>query len=290
MTIYFFAFLILLIISALICQNNIKKEMAKTKEKVEKTNEKIEVLLSKLTNNKEHCGYVSADLPKQIVNLQNKLSEFTELLFKIIDENTKNNSDFINKSLNDIKKQLSDSLEMIGDLYNFQPKMLNEINDGYSDFVEKTTKIFLELKEHILSKQEISKGEYLIFIKLIFDIFILKSTKTIFECIDDEVILHFSTKNTQYKSKINDICNDVLSSLENIKYIFEHQVYTKTQILALREQIVDEVFEKMNQFMISKSIKTINEFNKNEIKTHLSNIIIDICEQKKIEVVDVIRG
>ena len=46
----------------------------------------------------------------------------------------------------------------------------------------------------------------------------------------------------------------------------------------------------MNQFMISKSIKTINEFNKNEIKTHISNIIIDICEQKKIEVVDEIRG
>ena len=290
MTIYFFAFLILLIIATLICRNNIKKEMAKTKEKVEKTNEKIEVLLSKLTNNKEHCGYVSADLPKQIVNLQNKLSEFTELLFKIIDENTKNHSDFINKSLNDIKKQLSDSLEMIGDLYNFQPKMLNEINDGYSDFVEKTTKIFLELKEHILSKQEISKGEYLIFIKLIFDIFILKSTKTIFECIDDEIILHFSTKNTQYKSKINDISNDILYSLENIKYTFEHQIYTKTQILALREQIVDEVFEKMNQFMISKSIKTINEFNKNEIKTKISDIIIEICEQKKIEVVDVIRG
>ena len=290
MTIYFFAFLILLIIATLICQNNIKKEMAKTKEKVEKTNEKIEMLLSKLTNNKEHCGYVSADLPKQIVNLQNKLSEFTELLFKIIDENTKNHSDFINKSLNDIKKQLSDSLEMIGDLYNFQPKMLNEINDGYSDFVEKTTKIFLELKEHILSKQEISKGEYLIFIKLIFDIFILKSTKIIFECIDDEIILHFSTKNTQYKSKINDISNDILYSLENIKYTFEHQIYTKTQILALREQIVDDVFEKMNKFMISKSIKTINEFNKNEIKTHISNIIIDICEQKKIEVVDEIRG
>ena len=56
------------------------------------------------------------------------------------------------------------------------------------------------------------------------------------------------------------------------------------------EQIVDDVFEKMNQFMVSKSIKTINEFNKNEIKTHLSNIIIDICEQKKIEIVDVIRG
>ena len=290
MTIYFFAFLILLIIATLIYQNNIKKEITITKEETEKTNKKIEALLAKLTNNKEHCGYVSADLPKQIVNLQNKLSEFTELLFKIMDENTKNHSDFINKSLNDIKKQLSDSLKMIGDLYNFQPKMLNEINDGYSDFVDKTTKIFLELKEHILSKQEISKGEYLIFVKLIFDIFILKSTKTIFEFIDDEVILHFSTKNTQYKSKINDICNDVLSSLENIKYIFEHQAYTKTQILALREQIVDEVFEKMNQFMISKSIKTINEFNKNEIKTHLSNIIIDICEQKKIEVVDVIRG
>ena len=290
MTIYFFAFLILLIIATLIYQNNIKKEMATTKEKVEKTNEKIEALLSKLTNHKEHCGYVSADLPKQIVNLQNKLSEFTELLFKIIDENTKNHSDFINKSLNDIKKQLSDSLEMIGDLYNFQPKMLNEINDGYSDFVDKTTKIFLELKEYILSKQEISKGEYLIFIKLIFDIFILKSTKIIFECIDDEIILHFSTKNTQYKSKINDISNDILYSLENIKYTFEHQIYTKTQILALREQIVDEVFEKMNQFMISKSIKTINEFNKNEIKTHISNIIIDICEQKKIEVVDEIRG
>lgn len=290
MTIYFFTFLILLIIATLIYQHKIKKEIQKTKEETEKTNKKIEDLLTKYINNKEHCGYVSADLPKQIVNLQNKLSEFTTLLFKIIDENTKNHSDFINKSLNDIKKQLSDSLEMIGDLYNFQPKMLNEINEGYSDFVDKTTKIFLELKEHILSKQEISKGEYLIFIKLIFDIFILKSTKIIFECIDDEIILHFSTKNTQYKSKINDISNDILYSLENIKYTFEHQIYTKTQILTLREQIVDEVFEKMNQFMISKSIKTINEFNKNEIKTQLSNIIIDICEQKKIEVVDVIRG
>ena len=283
MTIYISTFLILLIIATLIHQHKIEKE-------IQKTNKKIEDLLTKSINNKEHCGYVSADLPKQIVNLQNKLSEFTTLLFKIIDEHTKNNSDFINKSLNDIKKQLSDSLEMIGDLYNFQPKMLNEINEGYSDFVDKTTKIFLELKEHILSKQEISKGEYLIFIKLIFDIFILKSTKTIFECIDDEIILHFSAKNTQYKSKINDISNDILYSLENIKYTFEHQIYTKTQILALREQIVDEVFEKMNQFMISKSIKTINEFNKNEIKTHISNIIIDICEQKKIEVVDKIRG
>ena len=290
MTIYLFAFLILLIIATLIHQCKIKKEIQKTKEETEKTNKKIEDLLTKSINNKEHGGYVSADLPKQIVNLQNKLSEFTTLLFKIIDEHTKNNSDFINKSLNDIKKQLSDSLEMIGDLYNFQPKMLNEINEGYSDFVDKTTKIFLELKEHILSKQEISKGEYLIFIKLIFDIFILKSTKIIFECIDDEIILHFSAKNTQYKSKINDISNDILYSLENIKYTFEHQIYTKTQILALREQIVDEVFEKMNQFMISKSIKTINEFNKNEIKTHISNIIIDICEQKKIEVVDEIRG
>ena len=290
MTIYISAFLILLIIATLIHQRKIKKEIQKTKEETEKTNKKIEDLLTKSINNKEHCGYVSADLPKQIVNLQNKLSEFTTLLFKIIDEHTKNNSDFINKSLNDIKKQLSDSLEMIGDLYNFQPKMLNEINEGYSDFVDKTTKIFLELKEHILSKQEISKGEYLIFIKLIFDILILKSTKIIFECIDDEIILHFSAKNTQYKSKINDISNDILYSLENIKYTFEHQVYTKTQILALREQIVDEVFEKMNQFMISKSIKTINEFNKNEIKTHISNIIIDICEQKKIEVVDEIRG
>ena len=290
MTIYISVFLILLIIATLIHQRKIKKEIQKTKEETEKTNKKIEDLLTKSINNKEHCGYVSADLPKQIVNLQNKLSEFTTLLFKIIDEHTKNNSDFINKSLNDIKKQLSDSLEMIGDLYNFQPKMLNEINEGYSDFVDKTTKIFLELKEHILSKQEISKGEYLIFIKLIFDIFILKSTKIIFECIDDEIILHFSAKNTQYKSKINDISNDILYSLENIKYTFEHQIYTKTQILALREQIVDEVFEKMNQFMISKSIKTINEFNKNEIKTHISNIIIDICEQKKIEVVDEIRG
>lgn len=290
MTIYISAFLILLIIATLIHQHKIKKEIQKTKEETEKTNKKIEDLLTKSINNKEHCGYVSADLPKQIVNLQNKLSEFTTLLFKIIDEHTKNNSDFINKSLNDIKKQLSDSLEMIGDLYNFQPKMLNEINEGYSDFVDKTTKIFLELKEHILSKQEISKGEYLIFIKLIFDILILKSTKIIFECIDDEIILHFSAKNTQYKSKINDISNDILYSLENIKYTFEHQIYTKTQILALREQIVDEVFEKMNQFMISKSIKTINEFNKNEIKTHISNIIIDICEQKKIEVVDEIRG
>ena len=290
MTIYISAFLILLIIAILIHQHKIKKEIQKTKEEAEKINKKIEDLLTKSINNKEHCGYVSADLPKQIVNLQNKLSEFTTLLFKIIDEHTKNNSDFINKSLNDIKKQLSDSLEMIGDLYNFQPKMLNEINEGYSDFVDKTTKIFLELKEHILSKQEISKGEYLIFIKLIFDIFILKSTKIIFECIDDEIILHFSAKNTQYKSKINDISNDILYSLENIKYTFEHQIYTKTQILALREQIVDEVFEKMNQFMISKSIKTINEFNKNEIKTHISNIIIDICEQKKIEVVDEIRG
>lgn len=290
MTIYISAFLILLIIATLIHQHKIKKEIQKTKEETEKTNKKIEDLLTKSINNKEHCGYVSADLPKQIVNLQNKLSEFTTLLFKIIDEHTKNNSDFINKSLNDIKKQLSDSLEMIGDLYNFQPKMLNEINEGYSDFVDKTTKIFLELKEYILSKQEISKGEYLIFIKLIFDILILKSTKIIFECIDDEIILHFSTKNTQYKSKINDISNDILYSLENIKYTFEHQIYTKTQILALREQIVDEVFEKMNQFMISKSIKTINEFNKNEIKTHISNIIIDICEQKKIEVVDEIRG
>ena len=290
MTIYISAFLILLIIATLIHQRKIKKEIQKTKAETEKTNKKIEDLLTKSINNKEHCGYVSADLPKQIVNLQNKLSEFTTLLFKIIDEHTKNNSDFINKSLNDIKKQLSDSLEMIGDLYNFQPKMLNEINEGYSDFVDKTTKIFLELKEHILSKQEISKGEYLIFIKLIFDILILKSTKIIFECIDDEIILHFSTKNTQYKSKINDISNDILYSLENIKYTFEHQIYTKTQILALREQIVDEVFEKMNQFMISKSIKTINEFNKNEIKTHISNIIIDICEQKKIEVVDEIRG
>lgn len=290
MTIYISALLSLLIIATLIHQCKIKKEIQKTKEETEKTNKKIEDLLTKSINNKEHCGYVSADLPKQIVNLQNKLSEFTTLLFKIIDEHTKNNSDFINKSLNDIKKQLSDSLEMIGDLYNFQPKMLNEINEGYSDFVDKTTKIFLELKEHILSKQEISKGEYLIFIKLIFDIFILKSTKIIFECIDDEIILHFSAKNTQYKSKINDISNDILYSLENIKYTFEHQIYTKTQILALREQIVDEVFEKMNQFMISKSIKTINEFNKNEIKTHISNIIIDICEQKKIEVVDEIRG
>ena len=290
MTIYISAFLAPLIIATLIHQRKIEKEIQKTKEETEKTNKKIEDLLTKSINNKEHCGYVSADLPKQIVNLQNKLSEFTTLLFKIIDEHTKNNSDFINKSLNDIKKQLSDSLEMIGDLYNFQPKMLNEINEGYSDFVEKTTKIFLELKEHILSKQEISKGEYLIFIKLIFDIFILKSTKIIFECIDDEIILHFSAKNTQYKSKINDISNDILYSLENIKYTFEHQIYTKTQILALREQIVDEVFEKMNQFMISKSIKTINEFNKNEIKTHISNIIIDICEQKKIEVVDEIRG
>lgn len=290
MTIYISAFLAPLIIATLIHQRKIKKEIQKTKEEAEKTNKKIEDLLTKSINNKEHCGYVSADLPKQIVNLQNKLSEFTTLLFKIIDEHTKNNSDFINKSLNDIKKQLSDSLEMIGDLYNFQPKMLNEINEGYSDFVDKTTKIFLELKEHILSKQEISKGEYLIFIKLIFDIFILKSTKIIFECIDDEIILHFSAKNTQYKSKINDISNDILYSLENIKYTFEHQIYTKTQILALREQIVDEVFEKMNQFMISKSIKTINEFNKNEIKTHISNIIIDICEQKKIEVVDEIRG
>lgn len=290
MTIYISVFLSLLIIATLIHQRKIKKEIQKTKEETEKTNKKIEDLLTKSINNKEHCGYVSADLPKQIVNLQNKLSEFTTLLFKIIDEHTKNNSDFINKSLNDIKKQLSDSLEMIGDLYNFQPKMLNEINEGYSDFVDKTTKIFLELKEHILSKQEISKGEYLIFIKLIFDIFILKSTKIIFECIDDEIILHFSAKNTQYKSKINDISNDILYSLENIKYTFEHQIYTKTQILALREQIVDEVFEKMNQFMISKSIKTINEFNKNEIKTHISNIIIDICEQKKIEVVDEIRG
>ena len=290
MTIYISVFLSLLIIATLIHQHKIKKEIQKTKEETEKTNKKIEDLLTKSINNKEHCGYVSADLPKQIVNLQNKLSEFTTLLFKIIDEHTKNNSDFINKSLNDIKKQLSDSLEMIGDLYNFQPKMLNEINEGYSDFVDKTTKIFLELKEHILSKQEISKGEYLIFIKLIFDIFILKSTKIIFECIDDEIILHFSAKNTQYKSKINDISNDILYSLENIKYTFEHQIYTKTQILALREQIVDEVFEKMNQFMISKSIKTINEFNKNEIKTHISNIIIDICEQKKIEVVDEIRG
>lgn len=290
MTIYISAFLAPLIIATLIHQRNIKKEIQKTKEETEKTNKKIEDLLTKSINNKEHCGYVSADLPKQIVNLQNKLSEFTTLLFKIIDEHTKNNSDFINKSLNDIKKQLSDSLEMIGDLYNFQPKMLNEINEGYSDFVDKTTKIFLELKEHILSKQEISKGEYLIFIKLIFDIFILKSTKIIFECIDDEIILHFSAKNTQYKSKINDISNDILYSLENIKYTFEHQIYTKTQILALREQIVDEVFEKMNNFMISKSIKTINEFNKNEIKTHISNIIIDICEQKKIEVVDEIRG
>ena len=290
MTIYISVFLSLLIIATLIHQHKIKKEIQKTKEETEKTNKKIEDLLTKSINNKEHCGYVSADLPKQIVNLQNKLSEFTTLLFKIIDEHTKNNSDFINKSLNDIKKQLSDSLEMIGDLYNFQPKMLNEINEGYSDFVDKTTKIFLELKEHILSKQEISKGEYLIFIKLIFDILILKSTKIIFECIDDEIILHFSTKNTQYKSKINDISNDILYSLENIKYTFEHQIYTKTQILALREQIVDEVFEKMNQFMISKSIKTINEFNKNEIKTHISNIIIDICEQKKIEVVDEIRG
>lgn len=289
MTIYISAFLAPLIIATLIHQRKIEKEIQKTKEETEKTNKKIEDLLTKSINNKEHCGYVSADLPKQIVNLQNKLSEFTTLLFKIIDEHTKNNSDFINKSLNDIKKQLSDSLEMIGDLYNFQPKMLNEINEGYSDFVEKTTKIFLELKEHILSKQEISKGEYLIFIKLIFDIFILKSTKIIFECIDDEIILHFSAKNTQYKSKINDISNDILYSLENIKYTFEHQIYTKTQILALREQIVDEVFEKMNQFMISKSIKTINEFNKNEIKTHISNIIIDICEQKKIEVVDAIR-
>ena len=81
-----------------------------------------------------------------------------------------------------------------------------------------------------------------------------------------------------------------MSSLENIKYVFEHQVYTKTQILSLREQVVDNKYKKMNQFMISKSIKTINEFNKNEIKTHLSSIIIDICEQKKIEVVDVIRG
>lgn len=290
MTIYISAFLAPLIIATLIHQRKIKKEIQKTKEETEKTNKKIEDLLTKSINNKEHCGYVSADLPKQIVNLQNKLSEFTTLLFKIIDEYTKNNSDFINKSLNDIKKQLSDSLEMIGDLYNFQPKMLNEINEGYSDFVDKTTKIFLELKEHILSKQEISKGEYLIFIKLIFDIFILKSTKIIFECIDDEIILNFSAKNTQYKSKINDISNDILYSLENIKYTFEHQIYTKTQILALREQIVDEVFEKMNQFMISKSIKTINEFNKNEIKTHISNIIIDICEQKKIEVVDEIRG
>lgn len=290
MTIYISAFLTPLIIATLIHQHKIKKEIQKTKEETEKTNKKIEDLLTKSINNKEHCGYVSADLPKQIVNLQNKLSEFTTLLFKIIDEHTKNNSDFINKSLNDIKKQLSDSLEMIGDLYNFQPKMLNEINEGYSDFVDKTTKIFLELKEHILSKQEISKGEYLIFIKLIFDILILKSTKIIFECIDDEIILHFSAKNTQYKSKINDISNDILYSLENIKYTFEHQIYTKTQILALREQIVDEVFEKMNQFMISKSIKTINEFNKNEIKTHISNIIIDICEQKKIEVVDEIRG
>lgn len=290
MAIYISAFLIQLIIATLIHQHKIKKEIQKTKEETEKTNKKIEDLLTKSINNKEHCGYVSADLPKQIINLQNKLSEFTTLLLKIIDENTKNHSDFINKSLNDIKKQLSDSLEMIGDLYNFQPKMLNEINEGYSDFVDKTTKIFLELKEHILSKQEISKGEYLIFIKLIFDIFILKSTKIIFECIDDEIILNFYAKNTQYKSKINDISNDILYSLENIKYTFEHQIYTKTQILDLREQIVDEVFEKMNQFMISKSIKTINEFNKNEIKTHISNIIIDICEQKKIEVVDKIRG
>ena len=274
-------------IATLIYQHKIKKE---TQEIAEKTDKLITDFKLKITNNKEHCGYVTADLPKQIISLQSKLSEFTSLLIKIIDENTKNNSDFINKSLNDIKKQLSDSLEMIGDLYNFQPKMLNEINDGYTDFVEKTTKIFLELKEHILSKQEISKGEYLIFVKLIFDILILKSTKTAFDCIDDEIILHFSTKNTQFRSKITDIVNYVLSSLENIKYSIDHQTYTKQQILVLKEQIIHEVFEKMNEFMISKSIKTINEFNKNEIKSHISNIIIDICEQKKIDVVEIIRG
>ena len=287
MTIYFSALLIILMIATLIYQHKIKKE---TEEIAQKTDKLITDFKLKITNNKEHCGYVTADLPKQIVSLQSKLSEFTSLLIKIIDENTKNNSDFINKSLNDIKKQLSDSLEMIGDLYNFQPKMLNEINDGYADFVEKTTKIFLELKEHILSKQEISKGEYLIFVKLIFDILILKSTKTAFDCVDDEIILHFSTKNTQFRSKITDIVNDVLSSLENIKYSIDHQTYTKQQILVLKEQIINEVFEKMNEFMISKSIKTINEFNKNEIKSHISNIIIDICEQKKIDVVEIIRG
>ena len=287
MTIYFSTFLIILIIATLIYQYKIKKETSEIKKQ---TDQLITEIVQKITKNKEHCGYVTVDLPKQIINLQAKLSEFTELLISVIDENTKNNSDFINKSLNDIKKQLSDSLEMIGDLYNFQPKMLNEINDGYSEFVEKTTKIFLELKEHILSKQEISKGEYLVFVKLIFDILILKSTKTAFECVDDEIILHFSTKNTQFRSKITDIVNDVLSSLENIKCSIEHQAYTKIQILDLKEQIIDGVFDKMNGFMTSKSIKTINEFNKNEIKSHISNIIIDICEQKKIDVVDVIRG
>ena len=100
MTIYISVFLSLLIIATLIHQHKIKKEIQKTKEETEKTNKKIEDLLTKSINNKEHCGYVSADLPKQIVNLQNKLSEFTTLLFKIIDEHTKNNSDFINKSLN----------------------------------------------------------------------------------------------------------------------------------------------------------------------------------------------
>lgn len=287
MTIYFSALLIILMIATLIYQHKIKKE---TEEIAQKTDKLITDFKLKITNNKEHCGYVTADLPKQIVSLQSKLSEFTSLLIKIIDENTKNNSDFINKSLNDIKKQLSDSLKMIGDLYNFQPKMLNEINDGYTDFVEKTTKIFLELKEHVLSKQEISKGEYLIFVKLIFDILILKSTKTTFDCIDDEIILHFSTKNTQFRSKITDIINDILSSLENIKYSIEHQTYTKQQILDLKEQIINGVFDKMNEFMTSKSIKTINEFNKNEIKSHISNIIIDICEQNKIDVVEIIRG
>lgn len=249
-----------------------------------------ETMQEKIAENKKHCGYVKTDLPSQVINIKSIVGEALEVILKSVNTVSKLNNENSEKALNEIKKQISDTLEMLGDIYSFQPKMISDINENYNEFVEKITHLFLELKNHVLSKQEISKGEYLIFVKLIFDIVILKSTKINFNFIDEEIICNFNIKNTHYKSKITEDINSLLLSLESVKYIDSIQKETKRCILELKDELISSLYVKMNDFMVQKSLKNINEFNKTEIKSYLSNTIIEICESKKIEVIDLIRG